>query len=214
MGYLSLPLLQYSTLLPLSRVVSLGYMSLKMLMINLFERVLKIFTPNLSGLQAHGHYFFIMKLNKGVTEGPDFPKVGGRRVVQSVGKGLEGGPGEGCVLLDCPQRCLSEEPGLTGHTAQQQPLVSAPWVCVPPHGDAPCQSPLLAPTQPKSEKKRGQRGGGDTEERRLEGRGVSRSRHCAEQARWRQIRRWSQAERGSAWLRKAKEPCHVGVRTT
>lgn len=64
-------------------------MSLKMLMINLFERVLKIFTPNLSGLQAHGHYFFIMRLNKGVTEGPDFPKVGGRRVVQSVGKGLQ-----------------------------------------------------------------------------------------------------------------------------
>lgn len=50
-------------------------MSLKMLMIHLFERVLKIVTPNLSGLQVHGHYFFIKRLNKGVTEGPTSPKL-------------------------------------------------------------------------------------------------------------------------------------------
>lgn len=131
-------------------------MSLEMVMINFFERVLKTFTPELLSLQDHGHYFFIKRLNKGVTTSPKLRVmcilVAGMWYTEAGGEGTpEGESWEGHIPLDCAQSHLSEEAGQTGQTAQRQHLVNRLRPCTPPHGDSQCQRPLLAPRWPKSE---------------------------------------------------------------
>lgn len=175
MGSLSFPSTP-SCFSPITMCSSLGCVSLEMVMINFFERVLKTFTPDLLSLQDHGHHFFIKRLNKGVTISPKLRVmcilVAGMWYTEAGGEGTpEGGSWEGRIPLDCAQSHLSEEAGQTGQTAQRQHLVNRLRPCTPPHGDTQCQSPLLAPRWPKSEWKREDRGRGwDMEGRRLEGR--------------------------------------------